>query len=177
MAANPALAAIARDYAASAAGQSRRELVEGGNADAGRDLVQNHLGANCIACHATGDTGSTVGPNLKAIGAQRDRAYLLESLLNPSAQIAPGFGIATVTLRDQTVLSGAPLKETPDSVTLRLSDGKEKTIATADIASRTAAISVMPPMLGILQPGEIRDVVAYLATLKGKAKAKASDGH
>jgi mono/diheme cytochrome c family protein len=38
-----------------------------------------------------------------------------------------------------------------------------------DVAQRTPPISVMPPMLGILTPAEIRDVVAYLTTLKPKA--------
>ena len=36
------------------------------------------------------------------------------------------------------------------------------------IATSTPPISVMPPMLGILTKTEIRDVVAYLASLKAK---------
>jgi len=45
-----------------------------------------------------------------------------------------------------------------------------KDVAPGTIVSRTQPISIMPPMLGILTPAEVRDVVAYLASLKTKAK-------
>ena len=54
-----------------------------------------------------------------------------------------------------------------------------RTIPRSDIASQTAPASIMPPMVGILQPSELRDVVAYLASLKGgggkKEKASKSE--
>ena len=169
-AANPALAEIATKYLAAPAGTARGELLEGGNASDGREIVQNNLGANCLACHAVTKEGSTVGPNLETIGTQRDRASLLESLLIPSANVTPGYGIATYSLRDKTELAATPLKETPAAITVRLPDGKERVIPRSEIASQTPPISVMPPMGVILKPREIRDVVAYLASLKGKAK-------
>ena len=171
-AANPALAQLARSYADSAAGTQHLELLVGGNAALGLELVQNHLGANCLACHATGETGSGVGPSLRSIGLQKDRPYLLESLLEPSAKIAPGYGVTLVTLRDGTQLSGAPLSETAESCSIQLPDGSQKTILKSNIASQTPPVSIMPPMLGILKPREVRDAVAYLAGLKWAPKPK-----
>jgi mono/diheme cytochrome c family protein len=52
-------------------------------------------------------------------------------------------------------------------VTVRLLDGVRKTIPREQIAAQTTPVSVMPPMGAILQPREIRDVVAYLSSLKG----------
>ena len=66
------------------------------------------------------------------------------------------------------------LKENAKALELRLPDGNIQKITVASVASRTPPVSVMPPMLGILTPAEIRDVVAYLSGLKPKAaKAKA----
>ena len=72
-----------------------------------------------------------------------------------------------VTLKNKTEVTGTLAKETPAAVTVRLFDGKMQTIARSEIASQTAPASIMPPMTGILQPREIRDVVAYLSSLKG----------
>ncbi|MFM7748865.1 MAG: hypothetical protein ACKPB0_00425, partial [Opitutaceae bacterium] len=55
----------------------------------------------------------------------------------------------------------------PAAVTVRLFDGKQRILPPAEIAERSAPVSVMPPMLGILLPREIRDVVGYLASLNG----------
>jgi putative heme-binding domain-containing protein len=149
------------------------ELLEGGDATRGKDIVTNHLGANCIACHTIeAKEGSQVGPNLKTIGSQKDRKYILESLLNPLAQIAPGFGIVAITTKNGKSLSAILEKEDAKQVTLRLPDGKTQTVPRDQIASITPPMTVMPPMLGILTKLQIRDVVAYLAALKGKTSPK-----
>ena len=149
-------------------------LTEGGDATRGKTIVNEHLAANCTACHRIdSDEGSEVGPMLRLIGSLRSKIELAESLVEPSAKIVPGFGIESIVLKDGTTLAGSVLKENAKSLDLKLADGKTQKVAVPNIASRTPPVSVMPPMLGILTPAEIRDVVAYLSGLKPKApKAK-----
>jgi putative heme-binding domain-containing protein len=171
------LLTLADRYAASNAGAARSELLEGGDVARGRDIVANHLNANCTACHTVEAAGgSEVGPNLRTIGATRDAAYLLESLLEPSAKIATGYGIVNVTLNDKTEITGTLAKEAKDTVTVRLFDGTNKTIPRTNILAQTNPVSVMPAMGAILQPTEIRDVVTYLSSLKGGRRGGRSDG-
>ncbi|HTO05243.1 MAG TPA: hypothetical protein VL069_16150, partial [Opitutus sp.] len=166
-AANRELAAKLARYESSPAAETQAELLSGGNALAGRDIVLNHLNANCTACHAVENaSGSQVGPLLKTVGSRYDAAYLLESLLNPSATIAPGYGIVSVTLKDGSNVSGTLSEETPEAVTIRQFDGSQKTYPRSEVASATPPVSIMPPMGGILEQRELRDVVAYLKTLK-----------
>ena len=61
------------------------------------------------------------------------------------------------------------------SLDFKLTDGTTQKITVTLIASRTPPISMMPPMLGILAPEEIRDVVAYLSGLKPKLPKTKSD--
>ena len=166
--ANQALASALQAFETSAAAAARGELLNGGDPVRGREVVMTHLGANCTACHTVeSGSGSEVGPNLRSIGAQRDPAYLLESLLTPSAKIATGYGLVAVTLKNHQEYTGTLAKETPEAVTVRLFDGKQQVIPRAEIATQSPPISIMPPMGSILQPREIRDVVAYLSNLKG----------
>lgn len=177
--ANPALAAKLKSYEQSAEAAKQLELTQGGDVARGRDIVANHLAANCTACHSVESTGSEVGPNLRTIGAQRDPGYLLESLLAPSAKIATGYGIVNVTLKNKGEVTGTLAKETPEAVTVRLFDGKMQTIPRGEIASQTPPVSIMPAMTGVLQPREIRDVVTYLSSLKGggrRDRATKSEG-
>ena len=147
------------------------ELLEGGDVTRGRDIATNHLGANCIACHTIeAKEGSQVGPSLKTIGSTKDRKYILESLLNPLATVARGYGLITLTLKDGKTLSAILDKEDAQQIILRSPDGKTQKVPRTTIASSTPPISVMPPMLGILTKPQVRDVVAYLASLKAKKK-------
>jgi putative membrane-bound dehydrogenase-like protein len=178
-AAFPALAERLATYQQSRTTAPRDDLIEGGDATNGKDIVTNHLGANCLACHTVeAKEGSQVGPILKTIGGQRTKAELLESLVNPVAKIVPGYGLVSITMKDGSNHAGALFKEDKTAVTLRLADGTEKKLPRAQITMQTPPVSMMPPMLGILTPREIRDVVAYLSSLKpSKSKTVKKDEH
>jgi putative heme-binding domain-containing protein len=111
---------------------------------------------------------------LSSIGAQKDRSYLLEALVSPMAKIAPGYGMVVVSLKDGKSLSGSLVSKDDKNVVLRMADGKELKTDPSLVAGMTDPISVMPPMNALLTKREIRDVVSYLAGLKG-GKSKSSD--
>lgn len=135
---------------------------EGGDPIAGEKVFNQHLAAQCIACHRIGDQGSDVGPPLTHIG-KKGRDYIFESLVAPQAKIAPGYGMMSITTKSGSSIAGALKEENETSVTLILPDKTETTVKTSDIASRTQPISTMPPMGNILSANELRDIIAFLA--------------
>jgi hypothetical protein len=60
---------------------------------------------------------------------------------------------------------------------VRATDGAEVLIQKSEIAVQTPPISVMPPMLGILTKREVRDVLAYLVSLKKLPKKVEAKEH
>lgn len=137
----------------------------GGDAIAGEKVFNQHLAAQCIACHRVGKEGSEVGPPLTQIG-QKGRDHIFESLVAPQAKITPGFGMMSITTRSGNSIAGALKAETESSITLILPDKTETTVKLSDISSRTQPISTMPPMGDILSPAELRDLIEYLTNLK-----------
>ncbi len=148
------------------------ECLEGGDAGVGREIFETHIFAQCVRCHSVKKgTGSDIGPNLQVVG-EKDRRELLHSLIDPGAQIAEGYGNITVVRKDNSFVSGTLSKETDKQVIVRTPEGQKVAIPVADIQQRTPVVSLMPPMGQILKKREIRDVLAYLTTLKGKKKER-----
>ena len=145
------------------------DCLTGGDPAAGRLVALENNAANCVACHRfQKGSGSAVGPPLESIGQVHPASYLLQALVSPSAAIAPGYGMTSVTLKNGTTLAGTLITETPAKLVLRQPDGVEVSASLHDIAERTPPISVMPPMHAILTPRQLRDVMAYLTTLRAK---------
>ena len=94
--------------------------LQGGDPARGARVVSGHVGAQCLRCHALAGGGGHAAPSLDGVARRHDRSGLLQSLVDPNAKIAEGFG----------------------------------------------PTSAMPAMGALLTPNEIRDVVAYLSTLK-----------
>jgi putative heme-binding domain-containing protein len=146
------------------------ECLEGGDPVRGKDTFLNNIGAQCVACHKYDDSkgGSVIGPNLKSAGLQ-NRRYLLEALTLPQAAIAKGYGAISLTLKDGSVVSGQLRGETAESIELRdPADHGSRKIPVSDITERGAVVSLMPPMGMMLPKREVRDLVAYLSTLRAK---------
>ena len=138
----------------------------GGDPKRGRKLVMEHAAAQCVRCHQVGDTvGSTMGPDLTKIGAIRDRAHLVASMLEPSRDISDGYGTVVLKTRGGQEFAGVLSKTTESEWTITLADSTEQKIRPGDVESHILT-SAMPAMGVLLNPEEIRDVVSYLATLK-----------
>src|SRR5690606_4147751 len=117
-----------------------------GDPGKGRNLFFRDQTAQCIRCHSYDDRGGTAGPRLNGVASRLTREQLLEALIEPSARIAPGFGIVTVELKDGRKMSGILQKDQDKRIALKIGEKPDTLISKADIAKQTAAPSSMPPM-------------------------------
>jgi quinoprotein glucose dehydrogenase len=145
----------------------REAILAGGSPRRGRELFVEHPAAACTRCHTVRNAGSDVGPNLTGVGARLTREQILQSLVEPNAVIAPGFGTVNITLRNGQKIDGTLRQENDTHVVVATGSPQvEQRIAKADIAERTNPVSAMPPVVALVKPRELRDLVAYLATLR-----------
>lgn len=149
----------------------------GGDVQRGADIFESNGAAQCMRCHTVGyghKAGGDAGPNLAGIANRRSHLDLLKSLVEPSAQLAPGYGTVSLTFKNGKTVSATLLDEDETSVTITLGDATHK-IDRKEISSMSTSPSAMPPMNDALSPYELRDMVAYLSSLKsekGKPKSK-----
>jgi quinoprotein glucose dehydrogenase len=148
-----------------------RMALAGGNAERGRRLFREKAEVQCLRCHKCEIGDSVVGPDLTKIGAQKDRAYLLESIVFPNRKIAEGFQTVTLMLKDNNAVVGRFMGEEGGQVKLESLDVQGKPqpvrVPVANIAERLNAPSPMPENLrDFLSKRELRDLVEYLATRK-----------
>lgn len=164
------LAGIASDYHAAHAGRSLvdrfPEILEGGDPVVGESIFRTNFTAQCIRCHKVGQVGGDVGPNLNGLAGRLDGRAMLESLIDPQAKIADGYGLITFTMKNGEILTGSIEKKSANFLSIKDQSGVRSLIKTADIKSRSKSVSSMPPMMGILTPRDLRDLVAYMKTLK-----------
>ena len=147
---------------------------EGGDVNLGKKVFYEHGAAQCQRCHTMHGVGGDVGPELGAIGKNHDSAYLLRSLVNPGAEVAAGYGLGTITLKDGTEISGNFMPDDADGNAIIKFAETKKVIKKSDIAKKSKPVSAMPPMNGLLSKQEARDLVAFLVSCK---KDKTDEGH
>jgi putative heme-binding domain-containing protein len=139
--------------------------LEGGNARGGRNMFLNNAALACSKCHALKNTDKQTGPSLEGIGKRQSAAYLLESLIDPQAKIAPGYGLLTLSLEDGRNVTGTLVEETADDLTVKHTDGSEMTYPLSSIQSKTKPVGPMPDVKTLLSKRQLRDLVAFLSSL------------
>jgi quinoprotein glucose dehydrogenase len=145
-----------------------RECIEGGDARLGREIFYEKAEAGCLRCHKVKGEGGDVGPDMAGIAARMDREALLRAIVDPNASIAPGYENVLVTLADGSMVAGLLGAEDASTLTLKsIADGTPQKVEKANVKERMSVPSAMPPGLGeVLGKRGLRDLVAYLATLK-----------
>ncbi len=117
----------------------------------------------CISCHKLDGVGLELGPDLRSV-AQHDAEKLLNSILDPSAIIEPGFMAYHCTLKSGEQLYGVIATETSASLTLKMAGNLTKSVLRSDVASlKSTGISLMPEGLeAAMTPQALADLIAYL---------------
>ncbi|MEZ6126943.1 MAG: hypothetical protein R3C49_27820 [Planctomycetaceae bacterium] len=136
-----------------------------GNPAAGRRIFYHSRIGMCSRCHRHSGYGNVVGPDLTNVARQSHRTQLLQSILQPSRDMAPEFQASVVVLKDGRTMTGIRLRSWTRE-TLRDTSGRNLTFNLDDVEDIVPLRkSFMPD--GIAQQltmRELRDLLAFLTT-------------
>ena len=138
--------------------------LRGGDPRAGESVFRGQ-GA-CMQCHKINGEGGEQGPDLSIVGKHLGRGKLLESIVNPSAEISPGYGLSTVVLKNGEVYSGRLSSQSEKVVSLVSLDGQKMRFSGGEVDQVSPPISAMPPMGQALSPIDLRDLISYLESTR-----------
>jgi len=147
--------------------------------DAGRGrAVYSRLG--CASCHIVEGQGGSFGPELTQIGVQRGAGYLKQSVIGPAEtlpsglSLVPGRGFAEylpvqIVTNDGRVVRGVRINEDPFTIQVRDTNNQFHSYRKSELKQMDKEFgkSLMPGFRGRVTDGELDDLVAYLATLRG----------
>ncbi len=138
-----------------------------GNPDRGKALFSSSA-TTCATCHKVHGQGGDIGPDLSQIGGKFDRTHLIESILNPSAEISQGYHATIIATKAGRVFTGIVKSESTTAITLVDATRKQIVVPLRDIESREVSkVSLMPAGLADgMTPAEFSDLIAYLASLR-----------
>ena len=139
--------------------------MKGGNAEKGKGIFFSHAQAQCSKCHALKQIDKQIGPSLEGIAKRHSREFLLQSIVDPQAEITLGYGIVTAKLNNNRIVSGTLLNKDKNRITIKLPNNSLEYFATSEIKSLSKPVGTMPDLKAILNLRQVRDLVAYLATL------------
>ncbi len=149
-------------------------IAKTGDAAAGERIFFGSKIGRCSICHQVDGLGASVGPDLStmsrrvaAAGAEGQQ-WLLETILQPSRDMAPQFTPWQIVTKDGKQHIGLPLRKGGNSEAYLGSDGRELTLKNSDIESRhEASVSIMPAdLLQQLTRQELADLFAFLKTAR-----------
>lgn len=155
--------------AAEGAGAEVFEPYLSGDPDKGRTIFFSDRGT-CGTCHQVNGEGGLVGPDLSDVAATRSLKYIVESIVDPGAQIASGYERTTITLLDWNEIIGVVRKDTEEAVEIVDAAGELFTVLRDEIDEIVVDEgSPMPANFAeLITLAEFHDLLAYLSTLTGE---------
>jgi quinoprotein glucose dehydrogenase len=144
-----------------------RVMLEGGDAERGRRIFMERINLACLRCHVVGDVGGRIGPELTKIGADRSREELLQSIVDPNAEISKDHGTIVIETKKSQVITGIESDKTDDVLSLTTAEGEVVRVVRDQIKSADRGNSIMPvDLIHQMSPYDLRDLLEYLSQLQ-----------
>jgi putative heme-binding domain-containing protein len=124
----------------------------------------------CAGCHMVNGQGEGFGPELTAVGARRNAAFLRQTILKPAATLPEGFLYVSAVPSSGAAVRGIRVNEDSFTIQVRDAGGRYFSFRKSQLKSldRLAGQTPMPSYQGQMGGADLDDLVAYLAGLKGK---------
>ena len=134
----------------------------------GERVFFNRKIATCGNCHQINERGTRVGPDLTFIGRGMKRARILESILQPSKELAPHYRPWSIAMEDGVQHTGIALRRGGNAEVYLGTNGKEIRLDKRKIKEKQVSqVSLMPAGLAhTLTLPELRDLMAFLMESK-----------
>jgi putative heme-binding domain-containing protein len=121
---------------------------------------------NCMGCHAIAGAGSSIGPDLSALGASSPPDYVIRSIMQPDESIKEQYQTLVVLTNEGQVYQGIVADKDDQRVVLREAAGTTREIPTAEIEDQRTGGSLMPRgLVNLVTQGEFVDLVRFLSEL------------
>jgi len=148
-------------------GELPPETVPGDAARGARVFASN----GCKGCHIVGGEGESLGPELTGVGSRRGAAFLRQTVLKPAATLPEDFQYVAVTPLKGAAVRGIRVNEDSFTIQVRDAGGRYHSFRKAELKElrRLDGQTPMPAYDGRIGSAELDDLVAYLASLKGKS--------
>jgi len=137
-----------------------------GNAQHGAVLYDSN---GCGGCHIAGGRGNALGPELTSVGALRGAPYLRDALIKPEASHPPGYLVVKATTNGGNEIRGIRVNEDVFYIHIRDARGALHTLQKSELSKldRELEGTLMPSYASRIAGGDLDDLVAYLASLRG----------
>ncbi|HSU69001.1 MAG TPA: PVC-type heme-binding CxxCH protein [Tepidisphaeraceae bacterium] len=136
-----------------------------GDPDAGRRIFFHPAGPGCFRCHMLEGRGRAIGPDLTMIGHSQTKEHVLESILDPSREIAPLYTLWTIKTKTGDAITGMLLRRDGQANEVYVdATGQETTVKEPTVTDRIMRPESLMPV-GLpegLTDQELRDLVAVL---------------
>jgi len=132
--------------------------------------AQRYAASGCAGCHIVDGRGEGFGPELSAVGARRSAAFLRQTILKPASTLPDDFQYISATPASGAAIRGVRVNEDSFTIQLRDANGRYHSFRKSELTSlrRLERQTPMPVYEGRVTGADLDDLVAYLASLKGK---------
>ena len=138
--------------------------ISGRNFESGKNLYAATL---CIQCHTIKGEGGAIGPELTQLGSRFSYKDMLSAIIEPNKTISDQFASTIFYLKEGGSIQGRLINHDKDIYTISqnpFAPQKTREVLKKDVVRTLLSdVSLMlPGMINGLNPGELKDLLAYL---------------